>query len=65
MHNKKVIIAIASGGTKVGSEMDFASRYLIFIFGFIGIKDVTIVDINKTDLKKNDAFLKIQLQELI
>ena len=65
MKNKKVIVAIASGGTKVGSEMDFASNYLVFIFGFIGIKNVTIVDINNIDLEKGDAFIKTQLQEQI
>jgi len=40
---KRAIVAIASGGTQVGSEIDFASGYLRHILGFIGITDVQFV----------------------
>jgi len=40
---KKAYLAIASGGTPVGSDFDFMSRWLTFFLGFIGITDVTIV----------------------
>jgi FMN-dependent NADH-azoreductase len=40
---KKAYIAIASGGTPVGSEIDFMSRWLTFFLGFLGITDVEIV----------------------
>ena len=40
---KRAIIAIASGGTTVGSDADFASGYVRHILGFIGITDVTFV----------------------
>lgn len=40
---KRAIIAVASGGTEVGSDIDHATPYLRFILGFIGITDVTIV----------------------
>ena len=40
---KRAIIVIASGGTPVGSDYDFASPYLKHILGFIGITDVTII----------------------
>lgn len=43
LEGKRAIIAVASGGTKVGSEIDFASGYLQHIMGFIGITDVEIV----------------------
>lgn len=43
MTGKRAIVAIASGGTKVGSEIDFASGYLRHILGFIGISDVEFV----------------------
>lgn len=39
---KKAIITVASGGSEIGSEYDFASNYLRFFLGFIGITDVTI-----------------------
>ncbi|MEL7198543.1 MAG: NAD(P)H-dependent oxidoreductase [Pseudomonadota bacterium] len=37
---KKVIIAAASGGTPIGSDMDFMSSWLTFFLGFLGITDV-------------------------
>jgi FMN-dependent NADH-azoreductase len=40
---KRVIVAVASGGTAVGSEIDFATSYLRHILGFIGLTDVTFV----------------------
>ncbi|WP_146346190.1 FMN-dependent NADH-azoreductase [Phaeobacter marinintestinus] len=41
--DKRAIVAIASGGTAVGSEIDFASGYVQHILGFMGIKDVELV----------------------
>ena len=43
MKKKRAIILLASGGTKVGSDIDFASEYMKHILGFIGITDVTII----------------------
>lgn len=43
LEGKRAIIVTASGGTKVGSEIDFATGYLKFALGFIGITDVEIV----------------------
>lgn len=40
---KKAYLAIASGGTTVGSEIDFMSPWLTHFLGFLGIKDVEIV----------------------
>ena len=40
---KKAYIAIASGGTPIGSEMDFMSPWLKFFLGFLGISDVEMV----------------------
>jgi FMN-dependent NADH-azoreductase len=34
--NKKVYIIIASGGTQLGTELDFISNYLRHVLGFIG-----------------------------
>lgn len=41
--NKKAIVAIASGGVPVGSDMDLATPYLKFVLGFVGITDVVFV----------------------
>ncbi len=43
LEGKRAILAVASGGTKVGSEIVFGSGYLKDIMGFIGITDVEIV----------------------
>lgn len=43
LDNKRVLIALTSGGTEVGSDIDFASGYLRHIFGFLGIDDVQII----------------------
>lgn len=44
LEDKKTFIAVASGGTGLGSEQDFASTYMKSILGFLGIKDVHFVD---------------------
>ena len=41
---KRAFIITASGGTPLGSEMDFASGYLEHICNFIGIADVFHID---------------------
>lgn len=43
LKGKKAYLAIATGGTPVGSDFDFMSRWLIFFLGFLGITDVEIV----------------------
>ena len=40
---KRAIIALASGGTAVDSEIDFATPYMRHVLGFIGITDVSVV----------------------
>jgi FMN-dependent NADH-azoreductase len=41
---KRAFIITATGGTPIGSEMDFASRYLEHICRFIGITEVFHID---------------------
>ena len=43
LEGKRAIIVVASGGTKVGSAIDFATPYLRHVLSFIGIADVEIV----------------------
>lgn len=47
---KRAIIAVASGGTEAGSEIDFATGYLRHVLGFIGITDVTFVTADRMAL---------------
>ena len=44
LENKKAYVIISSGGTQLGSEVDFVSDYIHHVLGFIGIKNVTIID---------------------
>jgi FMN-dependent NADH-azoreductase len=44
LNNKKVYILIVSGGTKLGTELDFISNYLRHVLSFIGITDVSFID---------------------
>lgn len=40
---KKTYVVIASGGTEIGSDIDFASGFLKHVLGFVGIDDVTVI----------------------
>lgn len=43
LEGKRAIVAVASGGTEAGSEIDFATGYIRHVLGFIGIHDVAFV----------------------
>jgi FMN-dependent NADH-azoreductase len=59
LQGKKAYVIIASGGTKIGSEIDFAGNYLKHILGFIGISDVTMIAADQLmiDPENRDAAL--------
>lgn len=40
---KKAYVVIASGGTPIGSEIDFLTPWLRHFLGFLGIRDVEII----------------------
>ena len=52
---KRAIIAIASGGTAVGSEIDFASGYLRHMLGFLGITEVEVVAADQIMINADQA----------
>ncbi|MGD1953839.1 MAG: FMN-dependent NADH-azoreductase [Sphingomonadales bacterium] len=43
---KRVYVVVASGGTKAGSEADFATTYLRFVLGFNGMTDVEVIAVD-------------------
>jgi len=67
--DKKAYLVFASGGVPIGSDMDFASKYLSHILAFIGITDVTIIDSASIDLNNHStdgqAILTDQLSTII
>jgi FMN-dependent NADH-azoreductase len=63
LKGKKAYLLMASGGTEIGSDIDFASGYLRHVLGFIGIDDVTIVAADQQMMKGEDAVSQA-LQEI-
>ncbi|WP_086739542.1 FMN-dependent NADH-azoreductase [Erythrobacter colymbi] len=43
LKGKTAYLAIASGGTPMGADYDYMSRWLTFFLGFLGITDVTLI----------------------
>lgn len=60
---KKAYILVASGGTEIGSEIDFATGYLRHVLGFIGITDVTFIAADQ-QMMKGEAAVEAALQEI-
>jgi FMN-dependent NADH-azoreductase len=55
MTDKKAYLVVASGGVAVGSEADFASRYLRHMLGFLGITDVEVIGADQLALDAEAA----------
>lgn len=43
LKDKRAVVLLASGGTKVGSDIDFVTPYLKHVLGFVGILDVSFI----------------------
>ncbi len=43
LDGKRAILVVASGGTPVGSAIDFATSYLKHVLGFVGIDNVDVI----------------------
>lgn len=43
LEGKKVYVTVATGGTPIGSEIDFMSSWLTHFLGFIGLTDVEVI----------------------
>ena len=55
LEGKRAILAVATGGTAVGSEIDFATGYMKHVLGFIGIHDVEIVAADRVMANASEA----------
>ena len=53
LNNKKAYIIVASGGTKLGTELDFISDYVRHVLGFIGITDITFIDSSRVGIDES------------
>ncbi|AZQ43293.1 FMN-dependent NADH-azoreductase [Nonlabens ponticola] len=55
LEGKKAYVIVSTGGTPVGSEVDFVSKYLKTFLGFVGITDVEIIPADLTHTQKDEA----------
>ena len=62
LQGKKVYIVMATGGTQIGSDIDFASSYLHHVLGFIGIDDVSIISAERFNAEDEQAINNIRNQ---
>ncbi|WP_298913749.1 NAD(P)H-dependent oxidoreductase [uncultured Algimonas sp.] len=62
LHGKRAVVLLASGGTEMGSEVDFLTPYMRFILGFIGITDVEIVAADALKTSPPDKLQRTQEQ---
>ena len=62
LEGKRAIIAVASGGTSVGSDIDFASGYLRHVLGFIGITDVEVIAADRVMVQSETAIADAKAQ---
>lgn len=66
LENKRAVIIVASGGTEVGSDIDFATGYLRHVLGFIGIHDVRVVAADRliADADAAHAKAKAEIEDI-
>lgn len=59
---KQAIIAVASGGTEVGSDIDFATPYIRHALGFLGITDIAVVAADQMAIDSEASLAKASTQ---
>lgn len=52
---KKVYILVATGGTEVGSAIDFATPWLRFVLGFLGVTDIEVIAADRGNVRGAEA----------
>lgn len=60
--DKRAVIVTASGGTEVGSDIDFATGYLRHVLGFLGIHDVEQISADRLMMDADAAMAKAKTQ---
>lgn len=59
---KKAYVVVASGGTEVGSAIDFATPYLRHVLGFVGIGGVTVIAADRLMLGADESLAKAKAE---
>ncbi len=60
LKDKKAFIVISSGGTVVGSAIDFASTYISHFLSFLGISDVEIIALDQLMFNADEVIKKAE-----
>ncbi|MGR3433628.1 MAG: FMN-dependent NADH-azoreductase [Shimia sp.] len=61
LEGKRAVVVVASGGTQMGSDIDFATGYLRHVLGFVGIHEVEFIAADQ--LMAGDPAEKVALAE--
>ncbi|MDP3420557.1 MAG: NAD(P)H-dependent oxidoreductase [Thiobacillus sp.] len=48
---------VATGGTEVGSAIDFATPWLRFVLGFLGVRDIEVIAADRGMARGDNARL--------
>jgi len=62
LKGKKAYVVIASGGTPVDSEIDFATPYLRHALRFIGITDIVVIAADRGNVRGTEALDAARMQ---
>ena len=62
LKGKRAIVALSSDGTRIGSEIDFASGYIRHMLGFFGITDVDFVAADQMVFGPEETLKKAEAQ---
>lgn len=54
LNTKKAYVVMSSGGTEIGSDMDFAGRYIQQFLGFLGITTIEFVALDQLMFKSEE-----------
>ena len=62
LKGKRAIVALSSDGTRIGSEIDFASGYIRHMLGFFGITDVDFIAADQMVFGPEETLKKAEAQ---
>lgn len=60
LKDKKAFVVVSSGGTPVGSAIDFASTYISHFLSFLGISDVEIIALDQLMFNADEVIKKAE-----
>ncbi|MGJ8647545.1 MAG: FMN-dependent NADH-azoreductase [Marinomonas colpomeniae] len=63
LENKQVFVVVTSGGTEIGSDIDFLTPWLKHCLSFIGVQNVHFIHADKYSPEKDDVITQ-QIEEM-